>query len=83
MKHPNDVNVDNYGLTLVDLKNLGHKDDPWVLADRVAQVFYVLDPETGKYLLFQENKKLLGLTTWKTMTRMSISLKRCHYSPIQ
>jgi hypothetical protein len=83
MKHPNDVNVDNYGLTLVDLKNLGHKDDPWVLADRVAQVFYVLDPETGKYLLFQKNKKLLGLTTWKTMTRMSISLKRCHYSPIQ
>jgi hypothetical protein len=36
------VNVDNYGLTLVDLKNLGHKDDPWVLVDRVAQVFYVL-----------------------------------------
>jgi hypothetical protein len=36
IKHPNGVNVDNYGLTLVDLKNLGHKYDPWVLADRVA-----------------------------------------------
>jgi hypothetical protein len=23
-KHPNGVNVDNYGLTLVDLKNVGH-----------------------------------------------------------
>jgi hypothetical protein len=51
IKHPNGVNVDNYGLTLVDLKNLGHKDDPWVLADRVAQVFYVLDPETGKHIV--------------------------------
>jgi hypothetical protein len=36
IKHPNGVNVDNYGLTLIDLNNLGHKDDPWVLADRVA-----------------------------------------------
>jgi hypothetical protein len=39
VKHPNGVSVDNYGLTLVDLKNLDHKDDPWVLIDRVAQVF--------------------------------------------
>jgi hypothetical protein len=45
------VNLDNYGLTLVDLKNLGHKDDPWELADRVAQVFYVLDPETEKHII--------------------------------
>jgi hypothetical protein len=36
IKHPNGVNIDNYGITLVDLKNLGHKDDLWVLADRVA-----------------------------------------------
>jgi hypothetical protein len=33
---PNGVSVDNYGLALVDLKNAGQKDDPWVLADRVA-----------------------------------------------
>jgi hypothetical protein len=45
------VNVDNYGLTLVDLKNLGHKDDPWVFADCVAHVFYVLDPEIGKHII--------------------------------
>jgi hypothetical protein len=51
IKHPNGVNVDNYRLTLVDLKNLGHKDDPWVIADRVAQVFYVLDPEIGKHIV--------------------------------
>jgi hypothetical protein len=43
----NGVRVDNYGLTLVDLKNIGYKDDPWVLADCVTQIFYVLNPETG------------------------------------
>jgi hypothetical protein len=42
VKHLSSVSVDNY--TLVDLKNVGHKDDPCVLADRVTQVFYVLDP---------------------------------------
>jgi hypothetical protein len=76
------VNVDNYGLTLVDMKNLGHKDDLRVLVDRVAQVFYVFDLETRKHIVVSGNEKLLGLTTWKTMMRMSISLKRCHYSPI-
>jgi hypothetical protein len=45
------VSVDNYGFTLVDLKNVGHKDDPQVLADHVTQVFYVLDPETGKHIV--------------------------------
>jgi hypothetical protein len=50
VKHPNRVSVDNYGLTLIELKNLGHKDDPFVLANCVTQVFYVLDLETGKHV---------------------------------
>jgi hypothetical protein len=33
------------------LENLGYKDDPWVLADRVAQGFYVLNPETEKHIV--------------------------------
>jgi hypothetical protein len=61
IKHPNGVNVDNYGLTLVNLKNLGHKDDPWVLADRVAQIFYVLDPKTGKHIVVSEKQKNVGV----------------------
>jgi hypothetical protein len=36
---------------------LGHKDDPWVLVDRVAQVFYVLDPETGKHVVVSAKQK--------------------------
>jgi hypothetical protein len=51
IKYSNGVNVDNYGLTLVNLKNLGHKDGPWVLADRVTQVFYVLNPKIGKHIV--------------------------------
>jgi hypothetical protein len=53
------VNVDNYGLTLVDLKNIAHQDDPWVLVDRVAQVFYVLDPETRKYVVVSGKQKIV------------------------
>jgi hypothetical protein len=50
VKHPNSVNVNNYGLTLVDLENLGHQDDLWVIADRVTQVLYVLDSDIGKHV---------------------------------
>jgi hypothetical protein len=63
VKQPNGVNVDNYGITLVYLKNVGHQDDPWVLTDCVAHVFYVFDPETGKHIVVSEKKKLLELRT--------------------
>jgi hypothetical protein len=55
------VNVDNYGLTLVDFKNVGRQDDPWVLADRVAHVFYVLDLETVKYVIVFRKQKNVGV----------------------
>jgi hypothetical protein len=32
-----------YGMTTVDLNNLGYLDEPFVLAKDVAQVFYVKD----------------------------------------
>ena len=38
------VQVDKtYGMTTVDLNNLGYLDEPFVLAKDVAQVFYVKD----------------------------------------
>jgi hypothetical protein len=61
VKHPNGVNVNNYGLTLVDLKNVGHQDDPWVLVNRVALVFYVLDPETRKHVAVSRKQKIIGV----------------------
>jgi hypothetical protein len=38
------VKVDQlYGMTTVDLKNLDYRDEPFVLANDVAQVIYVKD----------------------------------------
>jgi hypothetical protein len=65
VKHPNGVSMDSYGLTLVDLKNVGHKDGPWVHTDRVAQVFYVLDPETGKHVVVSAKQKIIGVENTK------------------
>ena len=35
-----------YGMTIVDLNNIGYKDEPFVLAADVSQVFYVKDMST-------------------------------------
>jgi hypothetical protein len=32
-----------------------------VLADRVAQVFFVLDPETGKHVVVSRKQKIVGV----------------------
>jgi hypothetical protein len=45
----------------VDLKNLGHKDESWVLADRDTQLFYVLDPETGNHIVVSGKQKIVGV----------------------
>ena len=37
------VTIDRYGMTIVDFKKIGYKDEPFVLAKDVAQVFYVKD----------------------------------------
>jgi hypothetical protein len=48
VKHPHGTKVDGYGFTIVDLRNVGHKYEPWVLASTVVQVFYILDPKDEK-----------------------------------
>ena len=42
------VKRDKLGYTLVDLNNLGHKVDPFVLGSQALQVFYVKDPVDKK-----------------------------------
>ena len=37
------VTTDNFGMTIVDLNKIGYKDEPFVLANDVSQVFYVRD----------------------------------------
>nr|AAM08850.1 Putative tnp2 transposase [Oryza sativa Japonica Group] len=61
-KYPNGVNVDKFGLIVVDLASVGHKDDPWVLANRVAQVFYVKVPSNlKKDIVLPGKQKILGV----------------------
>ena len=38
------VVTDDVGCTLVNLSKIGHKEDPFVLASQVKQVFYMTDP---------------------------------------
>nr|ABB47202.2 transposon protein, putative, CACTA, En/Spm sub-class [Oryza sativa Japonica Group] len=60
VKHLNGVIIDKFGLTVVDLGNVRHKDDSWVLADRVAQVFYVTDPANlKKEIVLSGKQKIL------------------------
>jgi hypothetical protein len=45
------VIVDNYGVRVLDLSKVGYKDDPWIMANRAAQVFYaeqILSPNEKK-----------------------------------
>ena len=37
------VTKDEYRMIIVDLNNLGYRDEPFVLAQDVAQVFYIKD----------------------------------------
>jgi hypothetical protein len=48
VKHPQGVEIDDYGFTIVDLRKVGHKDEAWVLIATVAQVFYILDLKDEK-----------------------------------
>jgi hypothetical protein len=49
--------IDDYGFTIVDLTNVGHKDEPRVLAATVAQVFYILDPKDEKKYIVVPRKQ--------------------------
>ena len=39
--------LNEIGLRVLDLENLGYQDDPWVLVSRVAQVFYMSNPQSN------------------------------------
>jgi hypothetical protein len=62
VRHLNVITDDNYGLTLVDLANVGYKDDPWVLAERVAQVFYIVDHmNVKKHIAISGKQRIQGV----------------------
>lgn len=43
------ISKDSSGFTLVDLKRLGHRSEPFILASQARQVFYVSDPSNQKW----------------------------------
>jgi hypothetical protein len=52
VKHPQGVEIDDYGFTIVDLTKVDDKDEPWVLAATVAQCFYILyTKDEKKYII--------------------------------
>ena len=56
------MEVDEYGITIVDLDILGHGDQPWVLVITVEQEFYILDPkDEKKYIAIPRKQRKLGV----------------------
>ncbi|KAK1410808.1 hypothetical protein QVD17_37348 [Tagetes erecta] len=56
------VEVDKYGFTLVDLTTSGYKDEPFVLATHVTQVFFVNDPsKPSHHIVLQGKRRILGV----------------------
>ena len=54
--------MDDYGFTIVDPRNVGHKNEPWVLAATVALVFYILDlKDEKKHIIVPEKQCVLGV----------------------
>ena len=38
------VKMDESGITLVDFRKVGSRDEPFIIAQQASQVFYVKDP---------------------------------------
>nr|CAE05230.3 OSJNBa0011K22.12 [Oryza sativa Japonica Group] len=56
------VKVDNEGFTTVNLANNAYRDEPFVLAKQVVQVFYIVDPCNKKLHVVREGKRrIVGL----------------------
>jgi hypothetical protein len=62
--------VNNYGVRVLDLSKVGYKDNPWIMANRVAQVFYaeqILSPNEKKstykpkHVVFPGKQQAIGV----------------------
>ena len=48
---------DKYGFTTVDLEQVGYREEPFVVASQVSQVFYVRDTRNKKWQVVLPGKK--------------------------
>jgi Domain of unknown function (DUF4218)/Domain of unknown function (DUF4216) len=59
---PAGVTIDKYGVTTVDFKHLGYKEEPFVLANDVIQIFFVRDPANKeRHVVLQGKRKIVGV----------------------
>ena len=59
---PGGVTIDKYGFTTVDLKHVGYRDEPFVLADSVTQIFFVTDPSNKeRHVVLQGKRSIVGV----------------------
>ena len=62
IKLPKGVFTDKYGMTVVDLTNIGYRDEPFIWAKDVVQVFYAKDlANEGKHVVLQGKRKIVGV----------------------
>jgi hypothetical protein len=62
VKHPQGVKLDEYSFDLIDLNNVGHKGDPWILPECMAQLFYVLKLEHEKrHVVISGKQGIIGV----------------------
>ena len=53
---------DRYGFTTVDLNQVGYRDEPFVVASQVSQVFYVRDTRNKKrQVVLPGKRQVIGL----------------------
>jgi hypothetical protein len=66
VKYQKGVEIDDYGFTIINLRNVGHKDELWILTATVAQVFYTLDPyDKKKYIVVPGKERVVGVNDVK------------------
>jgi hypothetical protein len=59
------VKIDKYGMTNVNFRFLGYREQPFVLAKDVTQVFYVKDPDSANrlehHIVLQGKRRIVGV----------------------
>jgi hypothetical protein len=61
----NGVKTDKYGMTNVNFRFLGYREQSFVLAKDVTQFFYIKDPDPANkeehHIVLQGNRKIVGV----------------------
>ena len=59
------VKIDKYGMTTVDQKLVGYREEPFVFANDVMQIFYVKDSDPAnkeeRHVVLQGKRRIVGV----------------------